>query len=89
METHLPDNPLQAIGACDKDSFPNIQSLPVIACTLPISNAEAERSRKVISLLRQIGTYLRYIISEEHCSIFLPLPCTMEKEYLWMKFVEI
>ena len=61
-DTSLPDNLLQALGTCDKDSFPNIHCLLVIACTLPISSAEAERS---FSLLRKIKSYLRSTMSEE------------------------
>ena len=52
----LPDNLLKALASCDQDSFPNIHSILVIACTLLISSAEAERS---FSLLRRIKTYLR------------------------------
>ena len=61
-DTSLPDNLLQALGTCDKDSFPNIHCLLVIACTLPISSAEAERS---FSLLRRVKTYMRSTMSEE------------------------
>ena len=64
-DTPLPDNLLQALGTCDKDSFPNIHCLLVIACTLPISSPEAERS---FSLLRRIKTYLRSTMSEERLS---------------------
>ena len=49
----LPDNLLKTLAVCDEDSFPNIHSLLVIACTLPISSAEAERS---FSLMRRIKT---------------------------------
>ena len=40
LQSHL----LLALGACDKDAFPNIHRLLLIACTLPISSVEAERS---------------------------------------------
>jgi len=43
-EKELASNLLLALGACDVDAFPNIHRLLVIACTLPISSAEAERS---------------------------------------------
>ena len=43
-EKELPSNLLLALGACDKDAFPNIHRLLLIACTLPISIAEAEWS---------------------------------------------
>ena len=41
-EKELPSNLLLALGACDEDAFPNIHRLLLIACTLPISIAEAE-----------------------------------------------
>ena len=65
FQHHLPDNLLQALGTCEKDSFPNINCLLVIACTLPISSAEAERS---FYLLRRIKTYLRSTMSKERLS---------------------
>ena len=40
-EKELPSNLLLALAACDEDAFSNIHRL-LIACTLPISNAEAE-----------------------------------------------
>ena len=43
-EKGLPSNLLLALGACDEDAFPNIHRLLLVACTLPISIAEAERS---------------------------------------------
>ncbi len=64
-DTPLPDNLLQALGSCDKDSFPNIHCILVIASTLPISSAEAERS---FSLLRRVKTYLRSTMTEERLS---------------------
>ena len=41
----LPNSLLLALGACDEDAFPNIHRLLVIAYTLLITSAEAERSR--------------------------------------------
>ena len=38
----VPSNLLLALGSCDIDSFSNIHSLLVMACTLPITSAEAE-----------------------------------------------
>ena len=37
----VPDNLLFSLGACDTDWFPNIHHLLLIACTLPITSAEA------------------------------------------------
>ena len=42
METHLPDNLLLALGACDKDHSQIFTAYLVFACTLPISSAQAE-----------------------------------------------
>ena len=56
---------LEALAACDKDSFPNIHFLLVTGCTLPISSAEAERS---FSLMRRIKTYSRSVMTEERFS---------------------
>ena len=51
---------LEALGACDRDSFPNIHFLLVVGCTLLISSAEAERS---FSLMRRIKTYARSVMT--------------------------
>ena len=61
----IPNNLLLTLGACDIDSFPNIHRLLVIASTLPITSAEAERS---FSLMRRIKTYARSVLTEEHLS---------------------
>ena len=63
--TSIPNNLLLALGSCDADSFPNIHCLLVIACTLPINSADAERS---FSLLRRIKTYTRSTLASEHLS---------------------
>ena len=47
QDRELPNN-LLALGACDEDAFPNTHRLLVIACTLPITNAETERSFSVM-----------------------------------------
>ena len=64
-EKELPSNLLLALGACDVDAFPNIHCLLLIACTQPISSAEAERS---FSLMKRIKTRTRSTMSEEHFS---------------------
>ena len=63
--TGVPSNLLLALGSCDVDSFPNIHCLLVIACTLPITSAEAERS---FSLLRRIKPFTRSTLASEHLS---------------------
>ncbi len=37
-------NLLLALGACDSRLYPNVHRLLLVACTLPITSAEAERS---------------------------------------------
>ena len=64
-EKELPNNLLLALGACDEDTFPNIHRLLLIACTLPISSAEAERS---FSLMKRIKTCTRSTMSEQRFS---------------------
>lgn len=61
----IPDSLLSSLASCDIDSFPNIHSLLVIACTLPITSAEAERS---FSLMRRIKNYTRSTMTEGHLS---------------------
>ena len=64
-EKELPSNLLLALGACDEDAFPNIHRLLLIACTLPISSAEAERS---FSLMKRIKTCTKSTMCEERFS---------------------
>ena len=65
MQGDIPNNLLKSLAVCDKDSFPNIHTLLVIACTLPITSAEAKRS---FSLMRRLKTALRSTMAEEHLS---------------------
>ena len=59
-------NALQAaLQYCDKDAFPNIYVLLVIACTLPVTTCETERSNSQLKLL---NTYLRSTMTEERLS---------------------
>ena len=59
-------NSLQAaLQYCDKDAFPNIYVLLVIACTLPVTTCETERSNSQLKLLK---TYLRSTMTNERLS---------------------
>ena len=51
-EKKLPSNLLLVLGACDMDAFPNKHRLFLIAYTLPISSADAERSFLLIKRIR-------------------------------------
>lgn len=55
----------EALLTCDEDSFPNIKVLLTIACTLPVTVCENERSNSQIKLLKN---YLRSTMSEERLS---------------------
>ena len=67
QKSEIPKTLLEALGACDRDSFLHIHFLLVASCTLPkcISCAEAERS---FSLMRRIKTYARSVMTEERFS---------------------
>ena len=64
-EQMIPNNLVQALSACDIDSFPNVHHLLLIGCTLPISSAEAECS---FSLMKRIKTCTRSIMIEQRLS---------------------
>ena len=55
-------NLLITLRACNSRLYPNIHRLLLIACRLPITSAEAERS---FSLLRRLKTYERSTMAEE------------------------
>lgn len=64
-EQAIPNNLVQALIACDIDSFPNVHRLLLIGYTLPISSAEPERS---FSLMNRIKTCTRSIMTEQRLS---------------------
>ena len=57
-----PDSLQAALQCCDEDAFPNINMLLVIACTLPVTTCETERSN---SQLKLIKSSLRSTMTEE------------------------
>ena len=69
----IPNNLLLALGACDSRLYPNVHRLLLIACTLPSTSAEAERS---FSLLRRLKTYARCLahlsVISMHCKERVP-----------------
>ena len=89
-EKELPNNLLLALGAFDEDTFPNIHRLLLIACTLPISSAEAERS---FSLMKRIKTCTRSTMSEERFSdlavIAMPYPERFEVDEICDAFAKV
>ena len=55
------DSPSKAMREADRDFPPNIYQLLLIACTLPVTSVECERS---ISRLRYLKNYLRSTMTE-------------------------
>lgn len=51
-----PASPAEAIKKCDATLFPNIAVLLQIACTIPVTSCECERSA---SALRRLNNYMR------------------------------
>ena len=51
-DRELPNNLLLALNVCDEDGFPNIYRLLVVACTLPITIAEAEQFFSLIKCIK-------------------------------------
>ena len=62
---HRPNTLQGALHSCDKDDFPNIFTLLLIACTLPVTTCESERSNSQLKLLK---TYLRSTMTEKRLS---------------------
>lgn len=54
-----------AIKACDSKTFPNLFILLKIACTLPVTSCECERS---CSVLRRLSNYMRAMTGQERLS---------------------
>ena len=50
-----PSSPAKAIKDCDHDCFPNVYVLLQIACTIPVTSCECERSA---SVLRWLNNYM-------------------------------
>ena len=60
-----PQNLIDCLKCMDRDMYPNLYTLLVIGCTLPVGSASAERS---FSCLRRTKTYLRSAMNEERLS---------------------
>ncbi|KAL9977462.1 hypothetical protein ACROYT_G014868 [Oculina patagonica] len=66
MEPELrPASPAVAIKDCDDDLFPNISILLKIACTIPVTSCECERSA---STLGRLNNYMRASMGKERLS---------------------
>ena len=60
-----PDTLEKVLLFCDRDDYPNIFVLLVMACTLLVTTYETERSNSQLKLLK---TYLRSTMTEERLS---------------------
>ena len=60
-----PTSCASAIKLCDPMTFPNIFTLLKIACTLPVTSCECERS---CSVLRRLSNYMRATMGQERLS---------------------
>ena len=58
----LPLSPSAAIKECDADLYPNLHVLLQIACTIPVTSCECERSA---SVLRRLNNYTRSCMGKE------------------------
>ena len=61
----LPASPAEAIKVCDRDMFPNVSVLLQLACTIPVTSCECERSA---SALRRLHNYMRATMGKERLS---------------------
>ena len=57
-----PSSPAQVIEECDEDMLPSISVLLKIACTLPVTSCECERSA---SALRLLNNYMRATMGKD------------------------
>ncbi|XP_062512482.1 52 kDa repressor of the inhibitor of the protein kinase-like [Corticium candelabrum] len=60
-----PYSPAKAIKECDATDFPNISVLLTIACTIPVTSCECERSA---SALRRLNNYMHASMGEDRLS---------------------
>ena len=58
----LPSTPSSAIKDCDTKMYPNIRILLQLACTIPVTSCECERSA---SALRRLNNYMRSSMGKE------------------------
>ena len=64
-ESQRPNSPAAAIKDCDRDMYPNIFVLLQLACTLPVTSCECERSA---GTLRRLNNYMRASMGKERLS---------------------
>ena len=60
-----PNSCAKAIKECQRESFPNLHILLQLACTIPVTSCECERSA---SALRRLKTFMRASMGQERLS---------------------
>ena len=65
-----PDSCTKAIKVSEKDTFPNLDVLLQLACTIQVTSCECERSA---STLRRLQTYMRSSVGQSRLSSFAPI----------------
>ena len=68
-----PCSPTKAITECDATDFPNISVLLTIACTVPVTSCECERSA---SASRRLNNYMRASMVRTDCLTLLSFTST-------------
>ena len=81
-----PSSCAQAIKECDSQLFPNIFQLLKLACTLPVTSCECERSA---STLRRLNTFMRASMGEERLSSLAMIHTHYDMEIDLEKVVDI
>ncbi len=72
-----PATAAQAIKVCDPDMFPNVSIILQIACTLPVTSCQCERSA---SALRRLHNYMRASMEEQRLSSLALMHVHYDKE---------
>ena len=85
-EENRPASPAEAIKQCDGDLFPNIRVLLQIACTLPVTSCECERSA---SALRRLHNYMRASMGTSRLSSLDLLHIHYDREVNLEEFVDL
>ena len=66
-QAYKPDSCTKAIKVCEKNTFPNLDVLLQLACTIQVTSCECERSA---SALRRLQTYMRSSVGQSRLSSF-------------------
>ena len=85
-ERERPDSCAKAIKLCDPDFFPNIFVLLQIACTIPVTSCECERSASVI---RRLNNFMRASMTESRLTSLALIHANYDTEVDLDKVVNI